>query len=58
MGAEKTRLTNGYTEAARLGISPSTYESMKEFFAEKAVPKIIQNLTKEKGTAGEAVREG
>lgn len=58
MSAEKVKKTNGYTEAARLGISPSTYESMKEFFAEKAVPKIIQNLKKEKGTAGEAVREG
>lgn len=58
MSAEKAKLTNGYAEAERLNISPATYESMKEFFAEKAVPKIIQNLTKEKGTAGEAVREG
>lgn len=58
MNAEIAKKTNGYTEAARLGISPSTYESMKEFFAEKAVPRIIQNLKKEKGTAGEAVREG
>ena len=58
MSAKKAKSKNGYTEAARLGISPSTYESMKEFFAEKAVPKIIQNLKKEKGTAGEAVREG
>lgn len=58
MSAEKAKIKNGYTEAARLGISPSTYEAMKEFFAEKAVPKIIQNLTKEKGTTGEAVREG
>lgn len=58
MSAEKAKLKNGYTEAARLGISPSTYESMKEFFAEKAVPKIIQKMKETNGTTGEAVREG
>lgn len=57
MRAEKTKLTNGYTEAARLGISPSTYEEMKKFFAEKAVPKILQKRKEENGTAREAVRE-
>ena len=58
MGAEKAKSVNGYAEAKRLGISPSTYEEMKEFFAEKAVPKILRKRKEENGTAREAVREG
>lgn len=56
MNAEKAKLTNGYEEAARLGISPSTYEEMKEFFAEKALPRIIKKRKEEMGATKKVAR--